>query len=89
MSRQKSVETPSYAASPRRSGQAPERITITLTAQVADQLLGLQSSTGLSKTDLINRAISLYDFTTRQFASGMEMLLRDPKTGEGQLVHLL
>jgi len=84
MSRPKSVELSEH-----RAQQAPERITITLTPHVADQLHRLQSSTGLSKTDLVNRAISLYDFTTRQFASGMELLLRDPATGEGQLVHLL
>ena len=82
MSRQKSAELP-------RPHQTPERITITLTPHVAEQLQTLQSSTGLSKTDVVNRAISLYDFTTRQFASGMELLLRDPRTGEGQLVHLL
>jgi hypothetical protein len=86
MNHQKAVELPTSSTLGR---QAPERITVTLLPRVADQLTDLQSSTGLSKTDLVNRAISLYDFTSRQFAAGMEMLLRDPKTGEGQLVHLL
>lgn len=66
-----------------------ERITVALIAKAAEDLRRTQNRTGLSKTDIVNRAISLYEFIDDQLASGSELLLRRGDTGETQLVRLL
>jgi hypothetical protein len=69
------------------STSPPERITVALIPKAAADLQGLQEATGLSKTDLANRAISLYAFIDAQLRDGKEVLIRDPDTKETQLVH--
>jgi hypothetical protein len=66
-----------------------ERITVALIPKAAAELQSLQERTGLSKTDLVNRAISLYEFINAQLHEGKEVLIRDPAKNETQLVHLL
>jgi hypothetical protein len=68
---------------------SPERITVALIPKAAGDLQSLQDRTGLSKTDLANRAISLYAFIDAQIRAGREVLIRDPVTKETQLVHFL
>jgi hypothetical protein len=71
-------------------GQLPsDRITVALIPRAVAELQRLQDRTGMSKTDLVNRAISLYEFITEQIAAGQDLLLRDKKAGETQLVRLL
>ena len=71
-------------------GQPPsERITVALIPKAVAELQRLQGSTGLSKTDLVNRAISLYEFIDGQRRAGQDLLIRDSETGETQLVRLL
>jgi len=67
----------------------PERITVALIRQSADDLQHLQDKTSLSKTDLVNRAITLYEFIDSQLRSGQDLILKDRKTGETQLVRFL
>jgi hypothetical protein len=67
----------------------PERITVALIPQSADDLQRLQEKTSLSKTDLVNRAITLYEFIDSQLRGGQDLILRDRKTGETQLVRFL
>ena len=67
---------------------ASERITISLVPKAAADLALLQERTALSKTDLVNRAISLYEFTDAQMAAGREVLVRDAD-GTVQVVKLL
>jgi hypothetical protein len=67
----------------------PERITVALIPKAAADLQHLQDSTSLSKTDLVNRAISLYEFIDQQMRSGRDLLIRDNGAGETQLVRLL
>jgi hypothetical protein len=67
----------------------PDRITIALIPKAVAELQRLQDRTGLSKTDLVNRAISLYEFINEQTGAGRDLLLRDKKTGDTQLVRLL
>jgi hypothetical protein len=43
----------------------------------------------LSKTDLANRAISLYEFIDSEFHAGRQLVVRDPNTGQEQIVRLL
>ena len=69
--------------------QPTERITVALIPQSADDLQRLQDKTSLSKTDLVNRAITLYEFIDSQLRGGQDLILRDRKTGETQLVRFL
>jgi hypothetical protein len=66
-----------------------ERITVALIPKAVGDLQSLQDRTGLSKTDLTNRAISLYEFIDKLIREGKEILIRDPEEGETQRVHLL
>jgi len=68
--------------------QIAERITVALIPDAADHLQQLVTSTGLSKTDVVNRAISLYRFIDAQLRTGHDLLIRDP-SGQTQLVKLL
>ena len=68
---------------------AAERITVALIPQAGDDLQRLQDRTGLSKTDLANRAIILYEFIDSQLKAGKDLIVKDRETGESQLVKLL
>ena len=61
-------------------------ITVRLIRKAGDDLLRLQARTSLSKTDVVNRAITLYEFIDAQQRAGQELLLRDKETGRTQLV---
>lgn len=65
-----------------------ERITVGLVPKTAEELRELQEQTGLSKTDLTNRAITLYAFLEAQLRAGHELLLRRD-TGEVELIRFL
>jgi hypothetical protein len=67
----------------------PDRITVALIPKAADELLRLQDRTRLSKTDVVNRAITLYEFVDERTRAGQEILIRDKETGETQTVVLL
>jgi hypothetical protein len=73
-----------------RSGDAAarqivaERITVGLVPKTIDELQTLQDRTGLSRTDLVNRAITLYAFLDAQTEQGFE-LLRRRTDGGGEL----
>lgn len=59
-----------------------------LLKQVARELRLLQRMTGLSKTDIVNRAISLYLFIVKAIRNNQDILLQDRSTGETQLIRL-
>jgi hypothetical protein len=63
-----------------------ERITVALIPKAAADLQRLQEKTGLGKTDVVNRAISLYEFVDEKIREGREVLVRDKATGEIQAV---
>jgi hypothetical protein len=69
--------------------QPPERITVALIPKAAADLQRLQDRTSLSKTDVVNRAITLYEFIDEQMRASRDLLIRDSKTGETQLVRFL
>lgn len=75
----------SPAAEPPARG---ERITVTLIPKAEDDLRRLQERTKLSKTDLANRAITLYEFFDDQIRTGHDLIARDNRTGTTKLVHL-
>jgi hypothetical protein len=66
-----------------------ERITVALVAKAAEDLHRTQERTGLSKTDIVNRALTLYEFIDRKLANGSELVLRDEQSGETELIKLL
>lgn len=81
------------AAEARRAVTSPppviDRITVALVQKAGEDLQHLQDRTGLSKTDLVNRAITLYEFIEAQLRLGRDLLVRDRETGENQTILLL
>ena len=66
---------------------AAERITVALIPKAAADLQSLQERSCLSKTDIVNRALSLYEFIDVQLRQDRDVLIRDRATGETQIVH--
>lgn len=66
-----------------------ERITVALTRRVASDLDYLQELTEQSKTDLTNRAISLYRLVTEELAQGAKLAFIDPSTKDLRTVEIL
>jgi hypothetical protein len=64
------------------------RITVNLATRAATALRTLQDRTGLSKTDLVNRALTVYEFFDERLEQD-ELLLRDRRTGAEQTVRFL
>ena len=81
-------------STPTRSTRMPnpaagiERITVALTARVSKELASLRELTGLSKTDLVNRALSLYHLVDSERAKGQRLAFYDPETKEVQIIHV-
>lgn len=69
--------------------QFMERITVALIPKVAEGLQRLQNRTNMSKTDIVNRAITLYEFIDAQLHADQDILIRDRNTQEVQSVMLL
>jgi len=66
-----------------------DRITVALVPKAAAGLKASQERSGLSKTEITNRALTLHEFVTAQIEAGMDLLIRDPASGETQLVKLI
>jgi hypothetical protein len=71
------------------SQSSGDRITVTLIPKATEGLRLLQERTSLSKTDLANRAIILYQFVDDQLRSGQDIIARNQATGETRLVKLI
>jgi hypothetical protein len=71
------------------SQSSGDRITVTLIPKAMDDLCLVHERTGLSKTDLMNRAIILYEFVDDQLGSGHDIIARNKATGETKLVKLI
>ena len=71
------------------SQSSGDRITVTLIPKATQGLRMLQERTSLSKTDLTNRAITLYEFVDDQLRSGHDIIARNQATGETRLVKLV
>jgi hypothetical protein len=72
-----------------QTAAAAERITVALIPKASEDLQRLQDRTGLSKTDIANRAITAYEFFESKMRNGNDLLVRDPETGEIQIVKFL
>jgi hypothetical protein len=62
---------------------------VVLIAKAGRDLEAACDREGLSETDVVNRAVSLYEFVTGAMAAGRDILVRDRESGETQLVRLL
>jgi hypothetical protein len=63
------------------------RITVNLVAKVLADLRRTVARTHLSQTDVVNRALSLYEYVDSELSGGAELLLR--KNGQDYVVKLL
>lgn len=63
---------------PTRSGtpETAQVIEVTLIPAVVEQLSELVAANGLSVTDNVNRALTVYEFLDRMMASGHDIILR-------------
>jgi hypothetical protein len=61
---------------------AVDRITVALVPKAAEDLARTIRRTGLSKTDIVNRAITLYEYVDARLSGGDELLVRNPATGQ-------
>jgi len=66
-----------------------ECITIALIPTAVGGMRRLQERTNLSKTDIANRAIAYYDFIDAHLQAGHELIVRDTRTGDTQVVWFL
>lgn len=67
---------------------ATERVTVSLIPRAAAELTQMQAATGLTRTDLINRAVSLYAFVAAQLDAGRNLAVVDPADGTVHIVHI-
>jgi hypothetical protein len=66
-----------------------EHLNVILIPKAQGDLQKLRDRTELSRTDIANRAITLYEFVDAQLRAGNELLIRDRETGEIQQVRLV
>jgi hypothetical protein len=52
------------------------KVTVPLIPKVVTDLAGTRERRNLTETDIVNRAISLYEFLDEEAASGAEIVLR-------------
>lgn len=65
------------------------RITVTIIARVWPQLVALIRATRQTRGEVVNRAIGIYALVTRAQEAGEDVVLRDVKTGEEKVLHIL
>ena len=72
------------------AGKMPvaERVTVSLLHDASAAMARIRLRTGLTKTDIINRALVLYDFIDDETRKGKQMLLRDEE-GYQELVRIV
>ena len=63
-----------------------EHLSVILIPEAESDLQKLRDRTELSRTDITNRAITLYEFIDAQLRAGNELLIRDRETGDIQQV---
>lgn len=63
------------------------RITVALVDKAANDLQITHDRTGLSKTDIVNRALSLYEFVDAELRAGGELMVR--RDGVDYIIKLL
>ncbi|MFD0001780.1 hypothetical protein ACFVJ4_05060 [Streptomyces sp. NPDC127178] len=77
---------PESASMQRRS--ANERYSVTLVPPAVEAIAALIDSTGLSKADVINRAVQIYAYLDSQKQGGADLLLRQTD-GSQEKLHII
>jgi hypothetical protein len=77
---------PKSANRPRST--ANERYSVTLVPPAVEAIAELTASTGLSKADVINRAVQIYAYLDAQTQGGADLLLRPPG-GAPEKLHII
>jgi hypothetical protein len=54
----------------------PTRITVSLVPAAEESLRQAARQTGLSKTDVVNRALQLYEFINIELSTGADVIVR-------------
>ncbi|MFD9999826.1 hypothetical protein [[Kitasatospora] papulosa] len=67
---------------------ASERYSVTLVPPAVEAISKLVETTGLTKTDVINRAVQIYAFLEDRMGDGNEVMLRSAD-GELERVHIV
>ena len=80
------AKLPAIAAGPQPVAPA-DRITVALVAKAAADLQNTHERTRMSKTDIVNRAVSLYEFVEAELGAGADLIVR--RDGQDYLVKLL
>jgi hypothetical protein len=65
------------------------RITVGIIPKVWPELLQLMETTRYNRTDVINRAISIYAVVANYTRDGSELVFRHPETGKERIVEIL
>lgn len=65
------------------------RITVGIIPKAWTELLRLMASTKFNRTDVVNRAISVYAMVDDNVRDGYELVFRDPKTGKERIVEII
>ncbi len=65
------------------------RITVGIIPKVWTDLLRLMASTKFNRTDVVNRAISVYALVDDNMRDGYELVFRDPKSGKERIVEII
>jgi hypothetical protein len=69
------------------SRDGSDSITVVLVAKAAADLQITQERSRLSRTDIVNRALSLYEFVDAELKAGAELIIR--RDGQVYLVELM
>ena len=69
------------------TAETTERITVVLVSKAAEDLTKTRRRSKLSQTDVVNRAISFYEFVDEELDNGTELILRR-RDGSTYLVEL-
>lgn len=73
----------------RTGGESSERITVGFYPRNAADLRTLAERSGMTKADIVNRAVALYAYVEGRTAAGDDLLIRDAATGDVERIRLL
>jgi hypothetical protein len=65
------------------------RITVGIIPKAWTELLRLMANTKFNRTDVVNRAISVYAMVDDNMREGYELVFRDPETGKERVVEII
>lgn len=70
-------------------GYVLNRITVGIIPKAWAELQRLVKTTGFKRTDVVNRAISVYAMVDDNVRDGYELVFRDPETGKERIVEII